>query len=181
MAVVGIYAFLPTEIVTGFPFIIQAYFLLVSSRESITFNNKWNQGILRCVPLAFCSAFLALISGNSPLSSKTWVYRYLPFHIPRYPHLTQARDAIQTQLKAKEVVLCDVIFGNKHLCKPTEARTILPSFKRILEKARGQVHQSDFIHLYSHNVHIVHPYLDKQEFYNSLNSLGVVISLYSVV
>ena len=42
MVVAGIYAFIPTEMVTGFPFIIQAEFLLVSSRESIIFNNKWS-------------------------------------------------------------------------------------------------------------------------------------------
>ncbi|XP_059067210.1 protein NO VEIN-like [Cryptomeria japonica] len=49
----GVYAFLPTEIVTNLPFIIQADFLLASSRESILWDNKWNQGILDCIPSAF--------------------------------------------------------------------------------------------------------------------------------
>ncbi|XP_057835750.2 protein NO VEIN isoform X1 [Cryptomeria japonica] len=53
----GIYAFLPTEIVTGLPFIIQADFLLASSRERILWDNKWNQGILDCIPSIFCEAF----------------------------------------------------------------------------------------------------------------------------
>jgi hypothetical protein len=126
MAAVGIYAFFPTKMVIGFPFIIQADFLLVSSRERIIFNNNWNQGILNCISLDFCSAFRTLISVNLPLSLKTWVLRYLPYDIPGYPHITQVRDAIQAQLKAEEVVLCDVSFGGKKFCKPTEARTILP-------------------------------------------------------
>lgn len=54
MGAPGIYAFLPTETVTGFPFVIQADFLL-ASRESIIFDNKWNQGILE--------------PGNTPLYS----------------------------------------------------------------------------------------------------------------
>jgi hypothetical protein len=75
----GIYAFLPTEMITGFPFIIQADFLLVSSRESIILNNKWNQGILDCIPSAFCSAFISLLCSVNqllpclePISSSTF-------------------------------------------------------------------------------------------------------------
>ena len=94
MAATGRYAFLPTEMIIGFPFIIQADFLFVSSRESIIFNNNWNQGILHCISLFFCSAFRTLMSVNLPLSLKTWVYRYLPYDIPRYQHITQVRDAI---------------------------------------------------------------------------------------
>ena len=74
MVAAGIYAFRPTEMVTEFPFIIRADFLLVSSTG---------------------------------------------------PQLRQVRDAIQVQLKAEDVILCDVRFAGKRLCKPTEARTIL--------------------------------------------------------
>ena len=106
MTVIGIYAFLLTLMVTGFPLIIQEYIFFVLSREGIIFNNKWNQGILHCAPLYFCSTFHTMISGNAPLSSKTWAFRCLPFEISCYPHLTQLRDAVQTYLKVKDVVLC---------------------------------------------------------------------------
>ena len=83
MVVASIYAFIPIEMVTRFPFIIQAYFLPVSSTA---------------------------------------------------PQLRQVIDAIHIQLKAEDVILCDVSFAGKSLCKPTEARTILPTtFKHILE------------------------------------------------
>ena len=50
------------------------------------------------------------------------------------PQLRQVRDAIQVQLKAEDVILCDVKFSGKSLCKPTKTQTILPAtFKRILE------------------------------------------------
>ena len=94
MVAVGIYAFLPMEMVTRFPVIIQEDVLLVLSIESIIFNNKWNKGIFYCVLLAFCSIFYTLISGNAPLSSKTWLFIFLPFDTPRYMQLMQLRDAI---------------------------------------------------------------------------------------
>ena len=70
MSSIGIYAFLPTEMVTNFPFVIQADFLLASSRETILLDNKWNQGILDCVASAFINAFVSLVktSKNAPIS-----------------------------------------------------------------------------------------------------------------
>ncbi|PRQ46161.1 putative histidine kinase-like ATPase domain-containing protein [Rosa chinensis] len=54
---VGIFAFLPTTMVTDFPFLIQADFILNSSRDSILLENVWNLGILNCIPSAFVNAF----------------------------------------------------------------------------------------------------------------------------
>ena len=85
MVAAGIYDFLPIEMVTGFPFIIQVEFLLVSSREITIFNKKWNQGILKYISFAFCSTLHSLISANSPILSKFWIFGYLPCDIPRYP------------------------------------------------------------------------------------------------
>ena len=59
--VADIYAFLPTEMVTKFPFVIQADFLLATSREGIIFDSKWNQGILNCIRSSFFSAFISLL------------------------------------------------------------------------------------------------------------------------
>ena len=86
-------------------------------------------------------------SGNMVAAS---IYAFLPtemvtrlsFIIQAYfslvssigPQLRQVREAIKVQLKAENVILCDVTFVGKSLYKPTEARTILPVyFKRILE------------------------------------------------
>ena len=55
------------------------------------------------------------------------------------------------------MILCNVSFAGKILCKPTEARTILPAFTHILERASEHGHQSEQAHLFYRNEHIV-PY-----------------------
>lgn len=37
-------------------------------------------------------------------------------------------------IEAENVILCDLSFTDKNLCKPTEARTILPAFKHNLQR-----------------------------------------------
>ena len=69
----GVYAFLPTEMVTNFPFIIQADFVLASSRETILLDNKWNQGILARVPSAFVNAFNSLITTSEDVPVSTLI------------------------------------------------------------------------------------------------------------
>uniref|UniRef100_A0A0D9XZ92 Sacsin/Nov domain-containing protein n=1 Tax=Leersia perrieri TaxID=77586 RepID=A0A0D9XZ92_9ORYZ len=66
----GVYAFLPTEMVTNLPFIIQADFLLASSRESILFDSQ--------CPME--SAFEALLksSSNAPSFALPPIFRFLP-------------------------------------------------------------------------------------------------------
>ncbi|XP_048444218.1 protein NO VEIN-like [Pyrus x bretschneideri] len=58
---VGIFAFLPTAMVTNFSFVIQDDFILSSSRESIMLGNLWNSGILECVPSSFVNAFQSYV------------------------------------------------------------------------------------------------------------------------
>ncbi|XP_022685248.1 uncharacterized protein LOC101771703 [Setaria italica] len=76
----GVYAFLPTEMVTNFPFIIQADFLLASSREAILFDSPWNKGILECVPTAFMNAFVTLVKStpDAPAMSLPSMFNFLP-------------------------------------------------------------------------------------------------------
>ncbi|KAH9328704.1 hypothetical protein KI387_000812, partial [Taxus chinensis] len=162
----GIYAFLPTEMVTGFPFIIQADFLLVSSRESITWDNTWNKGILDCIPSAFCSAFLFFVKNLAPASSRSYCCdKYLPINDPCYPELKRVRDAIRTKLKTQEVILCEHQF-----CTPLQARRILPAFRNILQKATDQCGLQKPSALWSSGVFVVHPCMDNSP---SLEFLGV--------
>uniref|UniRef100_A0A0E0MMB3 Uncharacterized protein n=1 Tax=Oryza punctata TaxID=4537 RepID=A0A0E0MMB3_ORYPU len=83
----SVYAFLPTEMVTNLPFIIQVDFLLASSRESILFDSQWNRGILDCVPSAFVNAFEALLksSSNAPSFALPPIFRFLPIATSSIP------------------------------------------------------------------------------------------------
>ena len=97
----GIYAFLPTEMVTSFPFIIQADFLLASSREAILFDSPWNKGILECVPSAFMDAFVTLIKSGadaSPSMSLPSMFNFLPVNSSQIPLLETVRSGIKDKV-----------------------------------------------------------------------------------
>lgn len=102
----GIYAFLPTEMVTNFPFIIQADFLLASSRETILLDDIWNRGILDCVPSAFVSAFTSLVRANegAPVSTLTHMFGFLPVNASPYPILNDVRDSIKRKLLDESII-----------------------------------------------------------------------------
>ncbi|KAK9190778.1 hypothetical protein WN943_019388 [Citrus x changshan-huyou] len=100
----GIYAFLPTEMVTNFPFIIQADFLLASSRENIVLDNKWNQGILSCVSSAFVNALISLVkmTEGAPVSSLPPMFR---FDSSSYSQLNKdVREPIRAKLIEEDIV-----------------------------------------------------------------------------
>lgn len=61
---VGVFAFLPTAMVTNFPFVVHADFILSSSREAIVLDNKWNLGILDHVPLSFVNALMTCMNST---------------------------------------------------------------------------------------------------------------------
>ncbi|XP_076939695.1 uncharacterized protein LOC143608570 [Bidens hawaiensis] len=135
----GIYTFLPTETVTNFPFVIQADFLLASSRENILWDNKWNQGILDCVPVAYVNAFISMVkSEDVPVSFLPQVFQSLPVHCPSHPKLNHIRDVIKAKLMNEAIVPCESYSGQNLFCKPKEACRLKPAFSSILNKARNE-------------------------------------------
>ncbi|GKE51108.1 hypothetical protein Tco_1486264, partial [Tanacetum coccineum] len=136
----GIYAFLPTDTETHFPFIIQADFILASSRENILWDNKWNQGILDCVPDAFLNAFTSLVKSteNAPVSSLANMFWFLPFITSnlRHQQLSRVRRAIQVKLKDQTIIPCESYTGQKMFRKPNEVGRLKPKFWTILNNAR---------------------------------------------
>ncbi|KAI3950656.1 hypothetical protein MKW92_050560 [Papaver armeniacum] len=136
----GIYAFLPTEMVTNFPFIIQADFVLASSRETILLDNKWNQGILDCVPLAFINAFTSLIKSSeaAPLSTLSNMFEFIPIKPSSYPKLDTLRESIKMKLMEENIIPSESNTEQKFFYKPREVGRILPAFWTILMKAQKQ-------------------------------------------
>jgi sacsin len=102
-----LYAFLPTELTTGFPFLVNADFLLASSRETILFNNPWNMGILGCISEAFSRAFLYLLHNSynvlGSLDSSKFkvrdVYKFVPAEKCNHPQLEEVRQALLQTLR----------------------------------------------------------------------------------
>ncbi|KAJ0052371.1 hypothetical protein Pint_01242 [Pistacia integerrima] len=168
----GVYAFLPTEMVTNFPFIIQADFLLASSREAILFHNKWNEGILDCVPSAFVKAIESLIkTEGAPVSNLPPVFNFLPVKRSSYQELNAVRESIKAKLVEENIVPSESNLEQKYFYKPREVGRLMPAFWKILDKARGQ--GVSLNNLSSHGIYILNSAFDKEEYNEVLNFLGV--------
>ncbi|GLT39951.1 hypothetical protein SLA2020_141160 [Shorea laevis] len=169
----GVYAFLPTEMVTNFPFIIQADFVLSSSREMILLDNKWNQGILERVPSAFVSAFISLVklTENSPISSLPRMFGFLPVNSSSFAELNALRESIRAKLVEEDIVPSESGMDQRLFHRPDEVGRIKPAFWDILKKAREE--GVSLHNLSSHGRYILHSLFDKAKYDQFLNFLGV--------
>ncbi|XP_058745312.1 uncharacterized protein LOC131618061 [Vicia villosa] len=170
----GVYAFLPTEMVTNFPFIIQADFVLASSREKILLDNKWNQGILEYVPSAFIDAIKTLVTGldEAPVCGLAYIFKFIPMDNPPLESFTNVWEKIKEKLAEEKIVPTETFSNQKHFCKPREVSRLLPEFWNILTKA-----QQEGVHLLDLSSHdgrkILSSSFDKSEYDQVLNFLGV--------
>ncbi|CAI0453536.1 unnamed protein product [Linum tenue] len=169
----GVYAFLPTEMVTNFPFIIQADFILSSSREAVLLDNRWNQGILECVPAAFVNALAALVktSEDAPVSSLPPMFRFLPVETSTYPFLNVVRESIQLKLAEESIVPSESYKEQKYFHKPREVSRLLPAFWDILKAARQE--NVNLHNLSSHGCYILASSFDRSKYDKVLKFLGV--------
>ncbi|XP_045787926.1 uncharacterized protein LOC123883230 [Trifolium pratense] len=170
----GVYAFLPTEMVTNFPFIIQADFILASSRETILLDDKWNQGILECVPSAYINAFKTLVMGSNeaPVSSLSYMLKFIPIVSSPLENFNHVREKIREILAEEKIVPIETFSNQKHFYKPREVSRLLPKFWNILTKAQQEgVYLLD---LSSHDgVKILSSSFDKRQYDDALKFLGV--------
>ncbi|KAG9446287.1 hypothetical protein H6P81_012415 [Aristolochia fimbriata] len=169
----GVYAYLPTEMITNFPFIIQADFVLASSRETILLDNKWNKGILDCVPSAFVEAFTTLLAGvgTAPLSSLLEVFESLPVEKSSYPELNKVREEIKEKLVAKNILPAETCTDQRFFYKPEEVGRLVPAFWNVLTKA--QMQGISLHNLSSHGTYILSSMFDNDTYDHILDFLGV--------
>ncbi|CAM6092983.1 unnamed protein product [Calypogeia fissa] len=145
-----IYAFLPSHLASGFPFVVNADFLLVSSRETLKFDSPWNIGILSCITQVFLSAFKLFLQSTVPAVGVRKAYRYIPAAQPQNSELQKVQQAVLNLLKHEDCVLVDALgsdiqvpFGasggaRNVFCKPGKARLIRPEFHKILVAANAE-------------------------------------------
>ncbi|PWA35839.1 DNA binding,ATP binding protein [Artemisia annua] len=169
----GIYSFLPTETVTNFPFVIQADFLLASSRENILWDNKWNQGILDSVPVAFMNAFTSLIKStqSAPVSSLSNMFRFLPINESSHPKLNHVRDGIKAKVMNEAIVPCESYTVQKLFRKPSEVSRLEPKFWSILNKSRAE--GVSFTNISSHGAYLLASSFDKADYSSILEFLDI--------
>lgn len=173
MRLPGVYAFLPTEMVTNFPFIIQADFLLASSRESILLDNPWNKGILSCIPSAFVNAFVLLVKStvNAPSFSLPPLFEFLPVNSSSIPLLDSVALSIKEKVVAEYIIPCESHTEQKIFCKPNEVGRLMPAFWDILIKAQNL--GVNLENLSSHGTYVLSSSFDKEEYDKVLDFLGV--------
>ncbi|KAE9449554.1 hypothetical protein C3L33_18542, partial [Rhododendron williamsianum] len=136
---VGIFAFLPTAMVTNFPFVVHADFILSSSREAIVLDNKWNLGILDHVPSAFVNALMTCMSSTqtAELIPIVRAIEFLPVQESPLKQLNGVRESIRLKLRSKSIVPCESFsIGEMVFCEPIDVVRILPEFRKILTHMR---------------------------------------------
>ncbi|XVF49549.1 hypothetical protein PTKIN_Ptkin04bG0021600 [Pterospermum kingtungense] len=174
MILPGVYAFLPTEMVTNLPFIIQADFVLSSSRETILLDNKWNQGILDCVSSAFVNAFMTLVkmTVDAPVSSLPRMFSFLPINCSPYQNFDAVRESIRLRLVDEDILPRDEsCTEQKFFHKPSEVGRIMPAFRDIVDKARKE--GVGLHNLSSYGTNVLHSSFDCIEYDDILKFLGV--------
>lgn len=145
-----IFAFLPTQVYSGLPFLVNADFLVPAGRETIQFNKDWNKWLRDCIAPTFVEAFVTLIQSNE--------YRFEACRfIPLKRDIRRNEDffnpiveAIHTQLKSMEVIWPDK--GDKPV-KPSDARRASQEFRKLFAR--------DSSPSFLTKVHLVHKNLEK--------------------
>jgi hypothetical protein len=124
-----LFAYLPVWEETGLPFLVNADFLLVSSREGIQEDEPWNKWLRDCIVETYVSAFLALL--NSPMlavETKISAYGSIPLRSSEQ-FLRPIIQPIQDRLTSQECVL---ILPDLSLIEPLRARLCDKHFRALL-------------------------------------------------
>ncbi|WP_209629641.1 hypothetical protein [Methanofollis sp. W23] len=122
-----VFAYLPVHEDTGLPFLLNADFLLSSSREAIHEGDPWNQWLRDCIPEVFVEAFERCLDIDE---FRERAYGFIPLE----SHATffePVVSSIQNALSDREIVLTEPE-GKK--CKPSEAWTAGKNFRSLLSE-----------------------------------------------
>ncbi|XP_027182294.1 uncharacterized protein LOC113780715 [Coffea eugenioides] len=171
---VGIFAFLPTSMVTNFPFMIQSDFILASSREAILVDNKWNLGILEQVPSTFVGALITCIKSAEiiKLLPVHCALNLLPAKESPFEELNKVRECIKFMVQSECIVLYESFLDEpKVFCRPTDVLRILPKFRNILTRIKEDKIPLNAVS--SQRKFVLHNLLDNKMYDELLNFLGV--------
>ena len=125
-----VFAFLPTEVRTGLPFLINADFLLPANRERILPKLEWNSYLVKCAATTLVEAFHLL---RKRPEHSTSAYCYLPVDNDLLPGMNLFAPlvaTVQTELKQADCIL--TACGD--YTKPANARLADPLSRRLLSE-----------------------------------------------
>lgn len=158
-----LFAYLPVYENTGLPFLINADFLLVSSREGVHPKEPWNLWLRDNVVFVYEKAFMSCIR-NRELSTdkKRRAYVSIPTE-SKIDFLSPIVGQIQQRLSVLECVLTE---PKGKLQKPENARTASKQFRSLLENDNYPKYLCDNISIVDKNL---------EQYKKKLHKIGVKI------
>ncbi len=125
-----LFAYLPVWEKTGLPFLVNADFLLVSSREGIHEQEPWNLWLRDCIASAYAEAFLAIVgNGNIPLEQRAQAYASITTET-HHQWLEPVVQEIQERLRQEVCVLTSPVGA---LAKPEFCRLPDSKWRELLD------------------------------------------------
>jgi len=138
-----VFAFLPTKVRSGLPFLVNADFILSTSRESIQFDRPWNQWLRDCIAPVFVQAFETLLAHPE---YKAQAYSYIPLEDDvQESFFLPAVEAIHDELSNRAVIWT---FDGDDLVEPPRARLAPREFRKLVSPDRmpAQLLETPLVH-----------------------------------
>lgn len=122
-----LFAYLPVYEETGIPFLINGDFLLVSSREGVKSDEKWNHWLRDCIAEVYTQALLSCLKcPDLSLEQRISAYGSIP-RVTRIPFLTQIIENIRGKLKEEKCLLT----MSEELEKPSSVKRASSEFRSL--------------------------------------------------
>lgn len=160
-----VFAFLPTEVESGLPFIVNADFILSASRETIQKDKPWNTWLRDALAATVTEGIEAMLAAKARCKQ---AYRFIPLS----DQLQNLRDffeplcdSVCDTLGSKEIVLTDT----GKMITPERARLVPKELRSLFQGARRPKAFEDF--------DFVDP--DIQNWSSQLRAIGVVDFTYA--
>jgi hypothetical protein len=103
-----VFAYLPTETVPGFPFLLNANFVLAASRERLH-ARRWNEWLLSLVPALFCEAFMLLLRSLLHPTRESRAIASLPDWAATYALVRPPHEYSGSPLKSTGVAIIEAL------------------------------------------------------------------------
>jgi len=139
-----VFAFLPTEVSSGFPFLINADFLLSASREQILVDRPWNTWLRDSIAPVFLEAFETLLAQQT---NRAKAYSFIPLaSSAKDDFFLPVVDDIHRRLADRDVVWVEA--EQDMLVKPAQARLCSEDFWRLLSSQAlpAQLRDTPLVH-----------------------------------
>lgn len=127
----SVFAYLPTEVQSGLPFLVNADFILTSSREAILVDRPWNRWLRDEIAPCFVEGFVHLVHDTN---YRLQAYGFIPLlKEVSDPFFEPVVQGIYASLKQRPVVW---VLGRAEPVMPSQARLAPGEFRVLLDSER---------------------------------------------